>query len=73
MPKNTLPEPVSYHWVISVHTADGRQASNDGRINVTPGVHTRESSYAAVKKTVEGWLGTDEFSVTFFSLTPNAL
>lgn len=73
MSQNTPPEPVTYHWIITVHTADGRQASNDGQIAVTPGVHTRESTYAAVKATVTDWLGTAEFSVTSFSLAPNQL
>lgn len=73
MSQNSLPEPVTYHWMISVQTADGRHASNDGRISVTPGVHTRESTYAAVRNGVSDWLGTDDFSVVSFSLGPNQL
>lgn len=73
MPQTTQTEPVTYHWIISVHTSDGRQASNDGRITAIPGVHTHESTYAAVKKTVTDWLGTDDYNVIFFSLTPNQI
>jgi hypothetical protein len=64
---------VLHHWIITVRTADGRQATRDGRIDVVPGIHTHEGSFQTVRKLVEEWLGTDELTVVFFSLTPNQL
>lgn len=72
-PTSNQPEPVSFHWVMTVLTSDGRQATNDGRINAIPGVHTRETSYQAVRKSMKDLVRTDNFTVVFFSLTPNQL
>jgi hypothetical protein len=67
------PDPVQHHWIMTVQTTDGRQATSDGPIDVIPGMHTHETSYKAVRKSVAAWVGTNEFSVLFFSLTPNQL
>ena len=67
------PDPITLHWIMTAQTDDGRQGTNDGRIAATPGVHTHESTYTAVLKAMEEWMGTPHFTVTFFSLTPNHL
>lgn len=69
----TYPDPVKHHWIMTVQTSDGRQGTNNGAINVTPGLHTHESTYLAVLKSMEQWIGTESFTVQFFSLAPNQL
>ncbi|MFJ3812259.1 hypothetical protein ACIPWE_38590 [Streptomyces sp. NPDC090073] len=65
--------PVKHHWVMTIQTADGRQATTDGVIDVAPGVHTRESSYSEVLRAVKQWAGSDNATVLFFALAPNQL
>ena len=67
------PNPVKHHWIITVRTDDGRQATRDGSIDVVTGVHTHESSFNTVRNLVADWLRTEQFTVVFFSLTPNQL
>ena len=67
------PEPILFHWIMTVQTNDGRQATNDGRISGTPGVHTHETTFQVIQNAMKDVVGTDHFTVVFFSLTPNAL
>lgn len=67
------PDPVSFHWVMTAQTNDGRQGTNDGVIGAIPGVHTQQSTYNAIRKAMAEWLGTDNFTVVFFSVTPNTI
>lgn len=69
----TQPDAINYHWIMTVRSEDGRQGTNDGRISAIPGVHTHESTYQAVRKSVEEWMGTEHLTVVFFSLTPNQI
>jgi hypothetical protein len=64
---------VTYHWIMTVQTNDGRQATNDGRINGVPGVHTHETTFQVVRDAMKSVVETDHFTVVFFSLTPNEL
>ncbi|MFJ4356892.1 hypothetical protein ACIP25_11545 [Streptomyces massasporeus] len=64
---------VTYHWIMTVQTDDGRQATNDGRINGVPGVHTHETTFQVVRDAMKNVVETDHFTVVFFSLTPNQL
>lgn len=64
-------DPIYLHWIMTVQTGDGRQGTNNGRISATPGLHTHESTYVAVLKQMEQWLGTSDLTVLFFSLTSN--
>lgn len=64
---------VALHWIMTAQTSDGRQGTNDGRISAVPGLHTRASTYTAVRKAMTEWLGTDNFTVVFFSLAPNEI
>jgi hypothetical protein len=66
-------DPILLHWVMTVQTNDGRQATNDGRIKAIPGVHTRETTYQAVRNAMKDVVGTDHFTVLLFSLAPNQL
>ncbi|WP_045563001.1 hypothetical protein [Streptomyces sp. FxanaA7] len=66
-------QPTQFHWVMTVQTNDGRQATNDGRINAVPGVHTQETTYQAVRNAMKDLVGTDHFTVVFFALHPNQL
>jgi len=67
------PAAISFHWIMTVQTNDGRQGTNDGRINAVPGMHTRATTYTAVRKAMEDWMGTAEFTVVFFSLGPDEI
>ena len=67
------PDPITFHWVMTVQTHDGRQATNDGKISAIPGVHDHQGTYQAVRNSMKDLVGTDHFTVVFFSLTPNAI
>lgn len=69
------PEPVLYHWMMTLQSADGRQATIDGTQPVIEGVHTREQVYAALfPKVKEHWGLTNVGCVClFFSLERNRL
>jgi len=65
------PEPITLHWIMTIQTSDGRQGTNDGQISAVPGVHTHAETYTVVRAHMKDWIGTDNFTVVFFSLTPN--
>jgi len=67
------PDPISFHWIMTVQTNDGRQVTNDGKVGAVPGLHTRETTFQAVRDSMKGLVGTDNFTVLFFSLAPNAI
>ncbi|MEV5915731.1 hypothetical protein AB0M00_43475 [Streptomyces chartreusis] len=67
------PDPILFHWVMTVQTNDGRQATNDGRINAIPGIHDHQSTYKAVQAAMKDVVGTDHFTVVFFSIRPNQI
>lgn len=67
------PDPISFHWVMTVQTNDGRQATNDGKISAVPGLHTHETTFQAVRNAMKDVVGTDHFTVVFYSLTPNQI
>lgn len=76
MPETTTtdePAEVAYHWVMTVQTADGRQGTNDGLVNVAPGVHSCQSTYSEVLRAMKQWMGVDNVTVLLFSLQPNQL
>lgn len=64
---------VTYHWIMTVQTGDGRQGTNDGRIDAIPGIHTHESTYTTVLKSMKQWIGAEDTTVLFFSLAPYQL
>jgi hypothetical protein len=69
---STAPQPdaIGLHWIMTVQTNDGRQATNDGKIDAVPGVHTRETTFQAVRQAMKNVVGTDHFTVLFYSLAP---
>lgn len=67
------PAAVPYHWIMTVRTDDGRQGTTDGTVNAVPGMHTRATTYTAVRKAMEDLMGTPEYTVVFFSLEPNEI
>ncbi|WP_330479966.1 hypothetical protein OG301_39175 (plasmid) [Streptomyces platensis] len=69
----STPAPIKHHWVMTIQTADGRQATNDGQIDVIPGLHTRATSYTAVLNGMKEWVGVTDMTVLFFDLQPNQL
>lgn len=69
----STPDAVAHHWLMTVQTNDGRQGTNDGTIGAIPGMHTRATTYTAVRKAMEEWIGTPNFTVVFFSLELNAI
>ncbi|MEV6669937.1 hypothetical protein [Streptomyces sp. NPDC051162] len=67
------PEPVEYHWIMTVQTDDGMQGTYDGSIGAVPGIHTRTSTYKSVRKLLVGQMGTDRFVVLFYDAQPDHL
>ncbi|MEU5429960.1 hypothetical protein AB0H73_30805 [Streptomyces olivoreticuli] len=72
-PAAVRPEPVVHHWIMTVQTADGRQGTYDGPIDVVPGVHTHTSTYDVVRKFLAEQMGTERFTVLFFAIAPDQL
>ncbi len=71
----TTDQTVAYHWVMTVQTADGRQATTDGTSRVIEGVHTRRQLYNSVYEQVKKHFGLNSVGTTvlFFSIEPNML
>lgn len=67
------PATVAHHWIMTVHSADGRQGTRDGSIDVIPGIHTDETTYSTVLNGMRKWIGTENITVLFYRLSPNAL
>jgi hypothetical protein len=67
------PDSIDHHWIMTVQSGDGRQGTNDGVIGAIPGMHTRQSTYNAVRKAMADWMGTDNITVVFFTVAPNQL
>lgn len=65
------PAATAYHWLMTVQTNNGRQGTNDGIVQVTPGIDTRQSTYTEVLRAMREWTGTDSITVLFYSLEPN--
>jgi len=72
-PQTTEPAPVLYHWIMTVQTDDGRQATNDGTANVLPGIHSQGVTYSNVLTEMKKWMGTEQATVVFYRLVPNAI
>lgn len=71
--KTAPPTGTVYHWVMTVQTADGRRATFDGTTQpLAPGT-TRTQYYKAVRELLEKDVGTDQLTVLFFSMDPDAL
>jgi hypothetical protein len=66
---------VLYHWMMTLQSADGRQATIDGTQPVIEGVHTREQVYAALFPQVKEHFGLGNVGCVclFFSLERNVL
>ncbi|MFE7120843.1 hypothetical protein ACFU99_35985 [Streptomyces sp. NPDC057654] len=64
---------VAHHWIMTVQTHDGRQATYDGGLDLLPGRATRRDAYAAVRSMVAASLGTGHFVVLFFDLHPELI
>lgn len=69
--KTSTPEPISLHWIMTVQTSDGRQGTNDGKITAVPGTHTRQQTFTAIRAHMKDWIGTDNFTVVFYSIAPD--
>jgi hypothetical protein len=67
------PATTAYHWLMTVQTNDGRQGTNDGIVQVTPGIDTRQSTYVEVLRAMREWIGMNSITVLFFSLEPNTI
>jgi hypothetical protein len=68
------PTPVQHHWIMTVQFDHGRRtATYDGSVGVTPGVHTRTSTYTNLREHIQRTVGSDQLIVLFFSLTPDSL
>jgi hypothetical protein len=67
-----LPE-IELHWIMTALSPRGLQGTFDGSINAVPGMHTHTSSYNVIRDIVADKIGSAEFVVLFFSLTPDAI
>ena len=65
--------PVAYHWLMTVQSADGRQGTSNGNIDVIPGIHTDEAVYAIVLNGMREWIGSENITVLFYRLSPSIL
>lgn len=64
----------AYHWIITVQFGNGmRTGTYDGSVDITPGINTRSSVYADLRKHMAQVVGTDQLIVLFFDLQPNRL
>jgi hypothetical protein len=72
-PNDGTPAPVAHHWIMTVQTADGRQGTSDGSIDVTPGIHTDETTYSTVLNGMRKWIGSENITVLFYRLSPSML
>ncbi|MHA6762017.1 hypothetical protein [Streptacidiphilus sp. PAMC 29251] len=62
-----------YHWVMTVQTGNGMQATYDGTTQpLAPGT-TRTAYYKAVREHLATEVGTDRFTVLFFAMDRDAL
>lgn len=66
-------QPVPHHWIMTIQTSDGRQGTSDGTITLVPGTHTEASAYAHVLGEMKQWIGSENTTVLFYRLTPDAL
>lgn len=72
MGETTETASVTYHWIATVQTGDGRISTNDGPVNAIMGVHTHTSTYRAVLANLTEKYGPD-FGLLFFALEPDQL
>lgn len=63
---------VAYHWIATVQTDRGQIVTEDGPATAVPGVHTRTTTYNAVRAHLAEKYGAN-FVVLFFSLAPDQL
>ena len=63
----------AYHWVMTVQADDGRQGTNDGLVNVIPGLHTHQSTYTEVLRAVKEWIDSDNVTVLHYAIALNQL
>ncbi|MGW0736338.1 hypothetical protein [Streptomyces sp. NPDC002851] len=75
MSETMTTQAVAYHWIMSLQTEDGRQATTDGTLPISEGVHTREQAYAAVYAQVKQHFGLTDVGATvlFFSIDRDVL
>ncbi|MCZ4513491.1 hypothetical protein O3Q52_36170 [Streptomyces sp. ActVer] len=67
------PAIVAHHWIMTVQSADGRQGTSDGNIDVIPGVHTDEATYSRVLNGMREWIGSENITVLFYRLAPSTI
>lgn len=72
-PTPAPPAPIAHHWVMTIQTSTGRQGTNNGLVDVTPGVDTDETTYTTVLDAMKEWIGHENTTVLFYRLSPNDL
>ena len=73
-PTSTVPQTGTvYHWVMTIQTGHGMQATYDGTTPpLQPGT-TRTLYYKAVRELLAEKVGTDRFTVLLFAMEPDQL
>ncbi|MFG3492457.1 hypothetical protein [Streptomyces sp. NPDC047972] len=68
------PTAVPHHFLLTLQTGDGRIFTNDGVVQVIPGIHTRMDTLKTVREQVLAQYGVrGQAIVLFFALEPNQL
>jgi hypothetical protein len=67
------PATVMYHWIMTIQSGNGRIATSDGSVNVTPGTHTRTQTYDLLLKDVRERFNLPDAVVLFFDLAVDQL
>lgn len=73
MSEQQTPAAIPHHWIMTLQTSDGRQGTNGGSIDVTPGTHTDATTYSVVLAGMRKWIGSENVTVLFYRLTPNEI
>lgn len=62
----------THHWIMTVQSDRGRQATSDG--GITPGTQSTSAAiYSEVLTAMKDYVGSTNCTVLFYSLTPNAI
>lgn len=61
-----------YHWIMTIQFTDGVQGTGSDIVTLTPPV-TRQAVYEWILKKTYEQIGTENVSVVFFSLEPDAI
>ncbi|WP_435643848.1 hypothetical protein ACR9VJ_26335 [Streptomyces sp. H49] len=71
MPSSAQTTEITYYWLATIVTDNGRQITSSSTVPVVPGVHTRMTTVNAVMAHLKEQYGN--FTVLFLLLEPNEI